>query len=66
MAISEKDIQEYYEDMSHYPIFNKPKGVEYNKDKYVMVRVLCSKILPIDFESEIVDRTYYKDNELPA
>jgi hypothetical protein len=46
-----KDVAMAFEDISEYPIFNKPQGAKYNPDLNVMVRVICDKCFPFDFST---------------
>jgi len=65
-GIEEKkgSIVNQFEDRASYPIFNRPSNIQYNKEKFVMVRVLSSKELPINFNSEVVDWHYYDEENL--
>lgn len=49
-----------FEDMSYYPMFKKKKNFAYRDDKYVKVRLLCSKDLPVDFNTGIIDPNYFE------
>ena len=48
-------MENAFEDVSYEPLFNMHKK-DHNNKAYVMVRLMCSKKMPIDFTTGIIKR----------